>query len=72
MRLLIYFLNVPLCPDCGALWDSGWGTLGQYDSFLQHDHYNVNIILADGLIVTSQWNDINQKIEYRKNYVGVK
>ena len=52
-RLLIYFLNVPLCPDCGALWDSGRGTLGQSGSFLQHDLYNVNIILADGLIVTS-------------------
>ena len=52
-RLLIYFLNVPLCPDCGTLWDSGRGTLGQSGSFLQHDHYNVNIILADGLIVTS-------------------
>ena len=49
------FINlfVPLCPDCGALWDSGRGTLGQSGSFLQHDLYNVNIILADGLIVTS-------------------
>ena len=33
-RLLIYFLNVPLCPDCGALWDSGRGAVGQSGRFL--------------------------------------
>ena len=47
------FINVPLCPDCGALWVSDQGTLGQSGSFIQHDYYYVNIILADGLIITS-------------------
>ena len=40
------FFKCPIVPRL-------WGTLGQSGSFLQHDHYNVNIILADGLIVTS-------------------
>ena len=37
---------------CGTQWDSARGTLGQsgnLTSFLQHETYNVNIILADGL-----------------------
>ena len=31
----------------------GRGTLGQSGSFLQHDYYNFNISLADGIVVTS-------------------
>ena len=59
------FFKCPIVPRL-------WGTMGQWPGYigtiwqiLQHDHYNVNIILADGLIVTSPL-EINQKIEYRR------
>ena len=47
------FFKCPIVPRL-------WGTMGQWPWYIgtiwqlfKHDHYNVNIILADGPIVTS-------------------